>query len=256
MVSACRHRAQTPLIDQQAWANQGKPSSVAIPWSDVQPPAKLLVRWDAGQAFWPINVEDARLLPPPAELASMSADDMLFILAASDPSAAFRAWAKQQQQEEGFDDELDAATPADLDPLKRYDLRVTFLRRVRSRARVLAGLRENLERPVWNEQVLQWRLQGFIGIEPLAKRLLSEIAIANDRGDESLLTLADFLIVLHEVNYQPTDGALSQKQFEAVYRPFLQQLVSNIDQDLQPHRVGISRDLVAFWERVVSQCRS
>ncbi len=249
-------RTQTLLVDQQTWADQDKPSSVTISWSDAQPPAKLLVRWDAAEAFWPINVKDARLLPPPAELASMSADDMLFILAASDPSAAFRAWAKQQRQDEGFDDELDTATPADLDPLKRYDLRVTFLRRVRSRARVLARLRENLERPVWGEQALQWRLQGFIGIEPLARRLLSEVANANGRADESLLTLADFLIVLHEVNYQPSDGSLSRKQYDAIFRPFLRELVGDIDQQLRTYRGSISGDLTTFWERVVSQCRS
>jgi len=77
-----------------------------LSWEPAQPPEKLLVRWSDGEAYWPLNVEDARQLPSPAAIDKMSADDMLLILAASDPSAAFRAWAKRQQPNESFDDEL------------------------------------------------------------------------------------------------------------------------------------------------------
>jgi hypothetical protein len=109
-----------------------------------------LVRWTEGEALWSLNVEDARQLPPPAVLDKMSADDMLLILAASDPSAAFRGWAKRHHPSALFDEELDAATPVDLDPLRRYDLRSTLLHRIRRRARVMARMRENLQRPVWS----------------------------------------------------------------------------------------------------------
>ena len=152
---------------------------------------------------------------------SMSADDMLWILAATDPSAAFRAWARRQQPSDLFDTDLDSATPIDLDPLRRYDLQATFLHRIRRRARILAQLRSNLQRPVWGRQALEWRLRGLVGVEPLADRLVREFAIADGAADEALLTLADFLIVLREVDYQPSDGSLPKAEFERIFRPFL-----------------------------------
>lgn len=244
------------LIDADAWSASGRNGTVTLAWHSVQPPERLLVRWPTGEASWPFNVEDARQLPPPAELSEMTADDMLLVLAASDPSAAFRAWVKTQRSDDGFDEELDTALPADLDPLRRYDLQATFLHRIRSRARVLAQLRQNLQRPVWSVQALQWRLEGFIGIKPLAERLVREVAEADGNINEAVLTLADFLIVLREVQYEPADGALSKAQFGQVFRPFLRNLVAEMDGKVREARGRIGRDLLTFWERMVERCQA
>lgn len=123
------------LLDSEGWASEGASHAVFLPWQPVYPPEKLLVQWSEGEAFWALNVEDAQQLPPPVELGEMSADDMLLVLAASDPSAAFRAWVKEVKKAGNSEDELDSAVPVDLDPLRRHDLRATFLRRIRSRAR-------------------------------------------------------------------------------------------------------------------------
>lgn len=246
---------QELVLDSDQWIERNRADTLEVNWEPVQPPVKLLVRWSGGEAFWALNVEDAKQLPPPAALEKMSADDMLLILAASDPSAAFRAWAKSQQAEQPFDDELDAATPADLDPLRRYDLRVTFLHRIRSRARVLAQLRQNLQRPMWGTQALQWRLEGFIGIKPLAERLVRDIAQADGKADEAVLVLADFLIVLHEVEYEPVDGSLTKSTFNKMYRPFLSGLVGMLNEEVRPARSLIAPDVLAFWDRVVQRCQ-
>ena len=186
----------------------------------------------------------------------MSADDMLWILAAVDPSAAFRAWARQQQPSDLFDTDLDSATPVDLDPLRRYDLQTTFLHRIRRRARVLAQLRANLQRPVAGPQSLEWRLRGMIGIEPLAERLALELARNQVSPDEALLTLADFLIVLHEVDYQPDEGSLSRKAFSNVFQNFLKELVGKLEQAVEPHGSKISTEAMGFWKRVVKLCQA
>ena len=141
------------------------------------------------------------------------------------------------------------------DPLRRYDLRSTFLRRIRSRARVLAALRQNLQRPVWSLQALQWRLEGFIGIKPLAERLLDELAMADGQVDEALLTLADFLIVLREVDYDPGDGAVPKAHFDRVYRSFLRGLVADLDGRVGGYRARLGKDMLGFWDRVVERCR-
>lgn len=242
------------LLSVDQWAGQGRPSRALLPWTPVQPPEKLLVRWTDGEAFLPLNVEDSRALPPPVELERMSADDLLAILAAPDPSAALRAWSRRHLKSDVYDDELDSATPIDLDPLRRYDLQSTFLHRVRRRARVLAQMRANLQRPVWGRQALEWRLRGMVGIQTLAHRFARDLEQANGDVDEALLTLADFLIVLREVSYQPQDGAIGSAEFERTFRPFLVELVRDLRGKVESRRGQVPADLWAFWERVARQC--
>lgn len=253
-VSACGQE-QRELLSAPGWRERGGPSIVEIHWAPVQPPDKLLVEWEGQQGFLTLNVEDSRDLPPPAQLERMSADDMLWILAAADPSAAFRLWAKREQPPAFFESDLDSATPLDLDPLRRYDLQATFLHRIRRRARILAQLRSNLQRPVWGRQSLEWRLRGMVGVEALADRLAREIASTASGVDEALLTLADFVIVLREVDYQPSNGSLAKGEFEKVFRPFVSELVDKLLQQTDSHRSRVSEDVMHFWERVVEQCR-
>ena len=253
-IYACGQQ-ERDVLSAPAWQKRGRPKAVELAWPHVEPPEKLLVRWGDLEAFLPINVENTAHLPPPVQLEGMSADDMLLILAATDPSAAFRVWAKAQQPSDWFDSELDSATPIDLDPLRRFDLQTTFLHRIRRRARILAQLRANLERPVLGRQSLEWRLWGLVGITPLADRLVREVANANGRSDEALLTLADFLIVLREINYQPIDGALSKAAFNTIYSAYLKELANSIDAKIQEHSNNISIDAMNFWERVLEQCR-
>jgi hypothetical protein len=253
-IQACGHVNQR-LLSAATWREQRQPSFVEISWAPIQPPEKLVVQWADQEAFMPLNVEDSRALPPPAQLDDMSADDMLLILAASDPSSAFRAWARGRQPLDSLDAELDSAAPIDLDPLRRYDLRATFLHRIRRRAGVLAQLRANLERPVWSKQALEWRLRGLIGIEPLAERLLRDLATANGAADEALLTLADFLIVLREVEYEASDDSLSAPEFERTFQSFLSELATKLQQQVEPHRDRVAADLWQFWDKVLDQCR-
>lgn len=245
----------TELLSSATWKDQGSPVNVELGWRPAQPPQMLLVSWDECEAFLPLNVEDQSALPPPVQLEHMTADDMLGILAAADPSGAYRAWAKRQQPSDVFDDDLDSAVPVDLDPLRRFDLQSTFLHRVRRRARVLAQLRANLQRPVSGRQALEWRLRGLIGIEPLAERLVRELVGANGAADEALLTLADFLIVLREVTYAPADGGLSKAEFEGIFRPFLRDLSNKVNTQIQDRRTLLSKEPMEFWTRVVERCQ-
>lgn len=254
-VHACG-RDEQELLSSPVWNERGRLLVVELAWKSVQPPDKLRVRWDnQKEAFLPLNVEDSRHLPPPAQLDQMSADDMLWILAATDPSAAFRAWARQQQPPDLFDADLDSATPIDLDPLRRYDLQSTFLHRIRRRARILAQLRSNLQQPVSGRQALEWRLRGLIGIEPIADRLVREFTDADGAANEALLSIADLLIMLCEVDYQASDGSMPKDEFEDVFRPFVRELSDKLGRHIEAHRDRLSGDVAHFWERVLERCR-
>jgi hypothetical protein len=242
------------VLSAGSWALLGRPSEAELAWSPNQPPEKLHVRWDVHEGFLPINVEDSYKLPPPARLENMTADDMLWILASADPSAAFRTWAKRQQPNETFDSDLDSATPTDLDPLRRHDLHATFLHRIGRRARILAQLRANLQRPVSGRQALEWRLRGLIGVESLAERFAAELCRTEKSADEGLLALADFLIVLREVDYRPDGAALSKPEFERTFRSFVRDLAEKLRAQVATHNARLSNDVQHFWARVLEQC--
>jgi hypothetical protein len=253
-IHAYRHD-ERELLSATHWHESGCPPVVELAWKPVQPPEKLRVCWSDCIAFLPLNVEDSGALPPPSQLEHMSADDMLLILAAVDPSAAIRVVTRRQPGDSD-DADLDTAAPIDLDPLRRYDLRVTFLHRIRRRSRFLAQLRANLQRPVWGRQALDWRLRGLIGIQSLADRLVREFTATDGSADEALLNLADLLIVLREVDYQPSDGALPKNDFDEVYRAFLSELAGGLHQQTEASRERVSPQVMLFWERVLEECRS
>jgi hypothetical protein len=253
-IHACGSKKPT-LLTASIWRDRLHPSVIEVDWTNPQPPEKLIVQWEENEAFWAVNVDDPRQLPPPSQLEHMSADDMLQILAASDPSAAFRIWSRRQQPDDQFDSDLDSGTPIDLDPLRHYDLEATFLHRIRRRARILAQLRLNLQKPVWGRQALEWKLRGLIGIEPLADRFVRELEKAEGAADEELLTLADFLIVLRGVDYQSTEGSLSKVEFEKVFRPFLKELTAKLKQTIDEQRERLSEDLMGFWKRICERCQ-
>ncbi|MEX2386360.1 MAG: hypothetical protein WD534_00665, partial [Phycisphaeraceae bacterium] len=245
-----------PLYDDKQHREQGHPKTIDLPWPKQHPPSRLLVRWGEHEVGWPMNVEEATHLPPPPALEKMSADEMLRILAATDPAAAFRAWARRQQRErEAFDDDLDAANAPDLDPLRRYDLRKTFLSRIRERARVLARVRQQLQRPAINERELHWRLEGIIGARAVVERLWREFTQANGQADEALLSLADLLISLGELEYESGEGGVEREVFERAYGSFLDRLTQELRQRVAPHRDSLSPDVLIFWESVLDQCR-
>jgi hypothetical protein len=90
----------------------------------------------------------------------------------------------------------------------------------------------------------------LIGIEALADRLVKEFEQANETANEALLTLADFLIVLREADYQSGPGALSKAEFETVLKSFLKELAGKQAKKVQGRSASVSQDAMGFWERV------
>jgi hypothetical protein len=245
---------EMPLVTSDEWTTKGQPARIEVEWRKSEPPRRLRVTWNEHQAFMSLNVEDASALPAPAALSLMTADDMLSVLAASDPSAAFRAWSKAQAKADSDEENLESATPIDLDPLRRHDIQDTFLHRIRRRARVFAQLRANLERPAWGQQSLDWRLRGLIGVQALADKYVAELKREGCEFAEALLALSDLLIVLLEVDYVSADGSMPKADFEAVYRPFLMQLAQSINDKIESTDATLAPEIRTFWRRVVDRC--
>jgi hypothetical protein len=121
---------------------------------------------------------------------------------------------------------------------------------------VFAQLKTNLERPVYGRQALEWRLRGMIGVEALAERWLQEVLKCEAGLDEGLLTLADFLIVLREVDYKQVEGSITNADFEREYSLFLSELSSGLAERIAEREHLVAPDLMTFWKRVVDECRA
>ena len=238
------------LLDDGSHRVLGGGERAVVRWPHPYAPSKLLVVWQDNRAFWPVNVEDPAELPAPRELEGMTAEDLLYLLAASDVSAAIRVLAGSGGTGGTVaDGELDEAARPDLDPLRRYRLEDTFLHRIRRQARLLQAVREGLERPVWSERALEWRLTGMIGIEQLVRRLAGELQDGRNNASETVLRLADLFLTLSAVRYRETDGALSRDRFERRYRDFLRSAAEEVHREVQS-TPGLSAEVRRFWRRV------
>jgi hypothetical protein len=246
-------RYEVKVLDADDFTLQQCPTMIRIPWRDYATTGKLLVKWQDKQAFLSVNVENAHDLPLAPEIELMSIHELICILSAFDYSMAFRAWARKHQgslEEEA----LECAIPAELDPLKRFRLEETFLHRTRTRARMLGGIRKNLERPAWSEKALRWRLEGIIGIKSLAEKLLTELETGSNRVVEAVLELADFFIMLSEVSYQESAGAITPTQFHSIYQPFLRNLLDDAKAKVSGIQRELPQDIRSFWIRICDQC--
>ena len=242
------------MIDESAaWSTRGRPPAWRIGVDGTMQATWLLVRWEGKEGRLPVNVVDSSQLPAPTALKEMSAEDMLRIIAASDPGGALRAWARSKDQEADYDPDLDSATPVDLDPLRRYSLGDTFLHRIRKRARLFQQLTERLSAPVHGMRALEWRLRGMIGVAAFADRLMDEMQGDQVHADEAVMSLADLLIALLDVKYEPSSGSLPQKEFEKVFRPFLAELMQRMDARVKEMEGSLGGNVRDFWRDVKKQ---
>ena len=248
------HQHDTKLLDSAAYRVLGCPTQVQIPWPFDYAPGKLLVTWGTEQAFWSVNAFDRSTLPTPDSLSSMTEEELLSILAATDASAAFRVWARNKEIDPNFDEEMDSAVPPDIDALRRYRLDETFLHRVRHQARLLANLKKNIERPVFSEHALQWRLTGMIGVERLVERMEKRLKGSASNVSEVVLNLADLLIVLQDVKYEAGSG-LSADTFSRIYLNFLRGLTDRLSlRVMETH--DLSHGIRSFWSKVCRRTTS
>ena len=266
-ISGVGHSGGSAILDHHAWKLSGSVARVVTSMAAAELPGRLQVTWtdkDANQqqAFLVINVQDSAALLAPAALTEMTAEEMLEIIAASDPGAALRVWARRSSQSMTIEDDhdLDSATPTDLDPLHRYQLASTFLHRVRRKARVMERLRLFIERPVSSLEGLDWRLRGLIGIHPLALKYVAEFegacrsSSSGSAPAEALLTLADLLIVLREAKYRGQEGAITPAQFKRHFQKFLGPLAGELADRVRPSASCVPTSVLNFWNQVVTRC--
>ena len=88
-------------------------------------------------AAWVVNVTELGLLPPPSELAQLNLEDLIAILTSARPIHWLLAERLAAREDSGNPTKLEA-----IDPHQKVDTSRFLMRRMRSLARALEGLRD------------------------------------------------------------------------------------------------------------------
>lgn len=232
-----------PFYTEAQWQASDCPKQIALPWRDTTlPPTGLEVSWSDAQAraWWPINIVDANVLPPPENLRSLSLEALIHILTTARPlKEAMRSWMtkackRQQMETNGAGEEFD--------PHKRVDVSGFLIQRTRQVSWALNGLRERLERPVPTHQALRWRLDGPVGVRQVAYALERE----QHSQEEYAFLLAELLMELIRVQPNEAPGCLSAAEvrtelacFIGEMRPKVEAEAVNAPDSLQDYILGV-----------------
>lgn len=187
------------LLNEREWTERGSPSrlSVNLPAGLEVLPYMLDVDWVTSsrtcRAGWIVNVGPEAVLPPPAELARLTSDVLLAILASTRPlreaiETALRAKAAQPK---GNLDELD--------PLKRFDSSGLLIQRVRRASAALWGIERRLSARFSSLETLEWRLAGTLGPEHVALKLAEAASLQGTLAGEAQFLIGELALTVHRI---------------------------------------------------------
>lgn len=160
------------ILDKNRWAESGGHATTDIEVNRESVPSVFDVQWsDASGTYtatWVANIQGTDGLPPPEELAGLSADLLLRALASTRP---FIAAIEHQLRQ------ADARAKVDgdpLDPLRRFDSSGLLLHRTRARSAALWEMKARLNARTRSIEVLRNRLYGVVGPLTIVQKLVAE----------------------------------------------------------------------------------
>ncbi len=196
-----------------------------IEWRKTKPPSYLIVHWTGqdGKAYdsiWVVNVTDSSKLPPPDELRDLNLEALVEVLTSSRPLYETVVRVLERHASMAAHDRA-----LELDPHRRVDTSTFLLKRVQRVSKALEGLRERLERPVFNLDSLRWRLRGPIGPMALARRLFAEHDLA------APFLIAEVALTLSQVRWRDAEQLLGKEMVRDEVAGVQRELRSMLDSE-------------------------
>lgn len=237
------HENDEVVTSSEQWKEQGSPDIFLIPWESPELPKLLKVEGEGRFAFWPVNISDMSLLPPPEELHNLSLETLIEILTCQGSLRETMRYFLRRQKVNNSDSE----PPDDeLDPHKRVQTSHHLIPRTRRISRVFAGLQNRLTHPVVTLESLNQRLYGPIGVMAVV-RALEKHANSND---ELAFLLSELMLTLKRIDYIEQDGVLSKDRFNAC----IEQVLSELSEKLV-HVSAIASSMIgAYSKKVCREC--
>jgi hypothetical protein len=205
------------LLDHRKWATRGGKAEMQIDLTGDERPFLLHVVWPGGAVDWPLNVTDPGLLPAPDELRDLPAEALIQALASTRPLHEALAEALERVG-------LEASSPIDLDPLRRYSSTGHLFQRTRRLSAALEELRLRLERPAASVDVLKWRLCGPFGPRSLASGLVREELAETRIEGEAAFFIAELALTLSRVDWTKAATFIALEEVQVIARSELRHL--------------------------------
>lgn len=197
---AIREPQGATLIDHTSWQAQ-ETSSTERPISRDAVPSIFDVEWsdESGShtGCWVATIDDTTHLPAPAELLSLTADQLLRALASTRPFPA------NIEEVLHRDEQRSATKNADvIDPLSAFDSSGLLMYRMRRHSDSLWGMQQRLGHPTPSIDVIRNRLHGVLGPIAIARRLVDEATTPGVAAEsETAFLLAEIALTVSAVNW-------------------------------------------------------
>jgi hypothetical protein len=115
----------------------------------------------------------------------------------------------------------------ELDPHKKVDVTGFLLQRTRKISYALNSLKSRLERPVFTQETLTWRLYGPVGVEALVKAILKEAK----SEEEKAFLVAEIVLELANIYPLETTNSMKQNEVRQEFKKIIKELYSNLKKE-------------------------
>lgn len=235
----------TPFMTRAQWAESGKPEKVVIVLPPQMLPMFVLVAWDGNTSPWAVLADNPHGLPVGPALSSLRAQHLLDALANGRPLAQVLREELERQQASA-----DAQSLIVLDPLKRFEVEGSLLRKGRALAVSLAAMQRRLERPLVTLDTLRGRLASPLGPEFVATKVAEAFEAGHQSRAEAIFTIAEIALTLGRVDWPLVLAQVDRAQGNRLVDEILVRL------DSVRARVGSQpADLASYAIRSIKEAR-
>lgn len=235
----------TVALTRQAWEAGGSPPTTAIAMEQETLPMYVRVRWDGLEAPWAVLADDRHALPPGKALSSLRAQHLLAALASGRSlSDIIREELERKAAGDG------SATGLVLDPLRRFEVEGSLLRKGRALAASFSAMQRRLEHHVIDLDSLRARLAGPLGPEFVALKIAEAHQAGEQSRAEAIFSIAELALAVGRVNWTDVLKHVDAPAGRAVVEESLGCL------DMLRLRVGDEpADLAAYASRAIEEAR-
>ena len=211
------------ILNEEQWNLNGSPLKITIDCNENTIPDYLLVSWNdsKGKAFWPIIVDSQITLPPVESLRNLPLEALLQILSSSQPLHRLLKIIEKAASKNSHS-KIDETI---IDAHRLVNTTGFLLQRTRRVSYAMKALRNRLEKPVFTNESLTWRLYGPIGVNSLIEAIINEAKTE----EEKRFLLAELALELSRIQPQITDVSLKQSEIKAAIKEVVKKLATDIE---------------------------
>jgi hypothetical protein len=235
----------TVALTRNLWAASGSPPTAVVAINQKTVPMYVLVRWNGCEAPWAVLADDRHALPPGPALSSLRAQHLLAALASGRSLGdVIREELERKAAGDG------TATGLILDPLRRFEVEGSLLRKGRALAASLSAMQRRLEHQVVNLDSLRARLAGPLGPEFVALKIAEAHEAEEQSRAEAIFSIAEIALAVGRVNWAKVLKHVDSAEGRALVGETLGRL------DVLHRRVGDQpAELASYAGRAIKEAR-